>query len=294
MKQSKPIFCFILLLTSPVVFAQRSPELLFSSFCATCHTINKGKLVGPDLADVHTRRSEAWLLEFIKSSQGMIKKGDADAANLFKEYNQMIMPDVSYSVDEIKSILSYIKTKSPSYVAQATEEGQPSEKLKIEPAEPVRSVDEATEAEIDIGKMLFTGEQRLEGRGPACISCHNVKNDKLIGGGLLAKDLTDVFLRMNEAGIRAIVGSSPFPAMKEAYQNANISEVEAYSLTAFLKYANEQQYDQHERDYKQYFLWSGGLCFVSLLLIFSMVWRHRRKDSVNQKIYNRQMKSTPY
>jgi TM2 domain-containing membrane protein YozV len=82
--------------------------------------------------------------------------------------------------------------------------------------------------------------------------------------------------------------------MKEAYQNAVISDEEVYNLTAFLKYANEQQYGQHGRDYKQYFLFSGIICFVVLLFIFSIAWRNRRKESVNQKIFDRQLKSSPY
>ncbi len=283
----------MLVVINSAIFAQRSTEQLFNSFCATCHTINRGKLVGPDLAGVTTRRSEAWLLEFITSSQAMINKGDVDAVALFNENNKTIMPDAPYSTGEIKSILEFIKTKSLATAAQVPE-SKSTENVNAEPEVPVRSVNEATEVEIDIGKMLFTGEQRLGGRGPACISCHNVRNDKLIGGGLLAKDLTDVFTRMNEAGVGAIVSSPPFPAMKEAYQNAVISDEEIYNLTAFLKYANEQQYGQHSRDYKQYFLWSGGICFVALLFVFSIVWRNRRKESVNQKIFNRQLKSSPY
>jgi len=293
MKHPKLIFCVVLMFFNSAIFAQRSPELLFNSFCATCHTINKGKLIGPDLVDVQKLRSDAWLLEFITSSQTMINKGDVDAVALFKEYNQMIMPDAPYSTDEIKSIIGYIKTKSPDYVAQA-DESKSSDKVSTEPEVPIRSVDEATEGEIDIGKMLFTGEQRLEGRGPACMSCHNVKNDKLIGGGLLAKDLTDVFARMNEAGVKAIVSSSPFPAMRAAYQNAVISDEEVYNITAFLKYANEQQFDQRGRNYMVYFLWASGACFIALLIIYSLAWRNRRKESVNQRIYNRQLKSAPY
>ena len=293
MKQSKLVFCFVLTTFAFTVFAQRSPEILFTSFCATCHTINKGKLIGPDLVDVNKRRSEAWLLEFITSSQTMINKGDPDAVALFKEYNQMIMPDAPYNADEIKSILGYIKTKSPGYEAQA-DEGQPTGEVNAEPEEPVRSVDEATPSEIEVGRMLFAGERRLEGRGPACISCHNVKNDRLIGGGLLAKDLTDVFARMNEAGVRGIVSSSPFPAMRQAYQNAAVTDDEVYDITAFLKYANEQQYDQHARNYMQYFLWTGGVCFVALLIVYSLVWKNRRKQAVNQRIYDRQLKSSPY
>lgn len=268
--------------------AQQDGEMMFKSFCSACHTISKGKLVGPDLADVHTRRTDDWLVEFIKSSQTMIKSGDETAVALFKEYNQSVMPDPAYSVEQIKSIIAYIKSKSPSYVAETP---VTQTEMQEEPEVPVRSVNEATEDEIKTGQILFAGEYRLSGGGPGCISCHHVKNDRLIGGGLLAKDLTDAFSRMNEAGIKAILTSPPFPAMKEAYQNAPLTDEEAYNLIAFLKQADEDQYGQHSRDYKQYFLIASGFSFVVLLGIYSIILSNRKRQSVNQKIYNRQVYS---
>ncbi|HEU5291979.1 MAG TPA: c-type cytochrome [Cyclobacteriaceae bacterium] len=288
MKAFYPFFISIAIFASLKTNAQRSGEMMFKSFCVSCHTIGKGKLIGPDLSDVHTRRTDDWLVEFITSTQAMIKKGDADAVAVFKEFNQTIMPDAPYSVDEIKSIITYIKSKSPSYVVEAAP--TPTQ-VKAEPEIPVRSVNEATDAEIEIGQMIFAGQNRLTGGGPGCISCHHVKNDKLIGGGLLAKDLTDAFSRMNEASIKAILTSPPFPAMKEAYQSAPITDEEAYNLIAFLKVADEDQYGQHYRDYKQYFLIAGGFSFIVLLGIYSLIWSNRKKQSVNQKIYNRQVYS---
>lgn len=66
---------------------------------------------------------------------------------------------------------------------------------------------------------------------------------------------------MNEAGISAILTSPPFPAMREAYQSAPLTEEEAYSLVAFLKKADEDQYGQNYRNYQHYFLIAGGLSF---------------------------------
>lgn len=287
----RPFYAIALLLAFLSIqksHAQRTGEMMFKTFCVSCHTIGKGKLIGPDLVDVHTRRTDDWLIEFITSTQAMIKKGDADAVSIFKEYNQTIMPDAPYSTDEIKAIITYIKSQSPGYVAEA---GTTPTQVAAEPEIPVRSVNEATDAEIEIGQIFFTGESRLSGGGPGCISCHNVKHDKLIGGGLLAKDLTDAFSRMNEAGIKAILTSPPFPAMKEAYQNAPLTDVEVYNLTAFLKYADEDQYGQHARNWQQYFLIAGGLGFVLLMGVFSMAWAYRRKQSVNKKIYDRQVYS---
>jgi mono/diheme cytochrome c family protein len=267
----------------PSVQAQQSGEAMFKSFCSACHTLGKGKLIGPDLAGVNTRHPEEWLIEFVKGSQAMIQKGDAVAVALFNENNQTLMPDAPYTVEEIRTILGYIRSAGGETTDMVTAQPQPEV--------PSRSVNEATEAEIGHGQMLFVGEARLEGGGPGCISCHHVKNDALVGGGLLAKELTDVFTRMNEAGISAILTSPPFPAMREAYQAAPISESEAFALIAFLKKADEDQFGQHPRDYKQYFLIAGGTSFLVLLAVYSLVWAGRRKQAVSQKIFNRQVYS---
>lgn len=282
-----PLVVLVMVLAVPSL-AQQNGGPMFNTFCSACHTISKGKLIGPDLADVHLRRSDEWLLEFITSSQAMVKKGDPDAVAIYEEFKKTVMPDAPYNADQIKEIIGYIKSKSPSYVPTAEDAQKPTEVISEPPA---ISVNEATEEEIKSGQFLFSGTIRMSEGGPGCISCHNVKNDKLIGGGLLAKDLTDAYSRMNEAGIKAILTSPPFPAMKEAYQNNPLTEEEAYNLTAFLKFADEEQFGQHARDWQQYFLIAGVLGFVLLMGVFSMTWAYRRKRPINQKIYDRQVYS---
>ncbi len=272
------------------VFAQEG-ELLFKNVCAVCHTISKGTLVGPDLANVHQKRSEAWLLQFIKSSQTMVQSGDEDAVAIFTEFNQVVMPDVPYTEAEIKLIIEFIASQNPEMAAVTEKSTEQVTDKAEEVVETGRTVNDATEEEIVIGRFLFTGEKRLEGGGPACISCHNVVNDKIIGGGLLGKDLTDVFTRMNEAGIKAILGAPPFPVMKEAYKGSVVSEDEAYYLTAFLKYADQEQYFQHPRNYKQRFLYSGLGGVIFLLVVYGFVWRKRRKRKISHDIYKRQVAS---
>ena len=77
--------------------------------CAACHTIGKGKLIGPDLKGVTERREEAWLISFIRSSQTMINNGDPIAVQLFEEYNKIPMPDNNFTDEQIKGILTYIE-----------------------------------------------------------------------------------------------------------------------------------------------------------------------------------------
>ena len=88
-------------------------EKTFKSICAACHTVGKGKLVGPDLSGVNGRRNQAWLLSFIKSSQSMVKKGDPVAVKLFNEFNKIPMPDQNLTDAQIKDVLAYIGSLSP-------------------------------------------------------------------------------------------------------------------------------------------------------------------------------------
>ena len=63
-------------------WAQDPGEQVFNTTCFACHTIGGGRLIGPDLAGVHEKRSQEWLEKFIKSSQSMINAGDTEAVAL--------------------------------------------------------------------------------------------------------------------------------------------------------------------------------------------------------------------
>lgn len=86
-------------------------EKLFKGNCGVCHSIGKGKLVGPDLKGVNERHEQAWLLKWVKSSQTMIKSGDKAAVQLYKDNAGLVMQDFQLSDEEIKSILSFITEK---------------------------------------------------------------------------------------------------------------------------------------------------------------------------------------
>ncbi len=265
------------------LFAQDQGEILFKQICVACHTINQGKLVGPDLANVHLRRSEEWIIKFVQSSQTVIKSGDPVATALFEEFNNIPMPDNNYSADEIRAIIAYIAANSPGGPGAA-------ESGSLKPA-PGRPLSEATEENIHAGEKLFMGEIRLTNGGPTCNSCHNVKNDNVVSGGALAMDLTETFTRLNEAGVKAILANPPFPAMKQAFQDKPLSEEEIFDLTAFLREVDNLKNTQAQKDYGAQLFFSGlGGAFV-LLILFGGVWVRGKRSSVNQKIYDRQLKS---
>ena len=114
---------FVLLLFSlsipDTLQAQPDGAALFKAQCAQCHSTGDNKVIGPGLKNLHTRRTEAWLLPWIKNSQAVIKSGDAYAVKLYNEYNQTAMPSFSLSDDEIKSILAYVKAEGEKAPAAA-------------------------------------------------------------------------------------------------------------------------------------------------------------------------------
>jgi len=284
---------FFIIIIFPVY--SQDGENIFSTNCRMCHTIGSGTLLGPDLANVHLRREKDWLFKFIRSSQTVINSGDETAVALYEQYNMIQMPDQpQLTDDDLNALLVYIEHESPENYVESETSIIPIDEVALAPDVIGKSIDEATDEDIVNGRLLFSGEKRLENRGPGCITCHNVLSDQLIGGGLLAKDLTGAFSRLNENGIKAMVSNPPFPAMREAYANHPLSSDEAYLLTAFLQSADKAQYNQHHRDYKAIFLYITIVGFVILLVIFTTIWRKRKLAPVNQKIFNRQLKSESY
>ncbi len=92
---------------------------LFRTNCGACHSVGKGKLVGPDLKNVQDRHSEEWILKWVKGSQAMVKAGDKDAVKLFADNNSIPMPDQALADNDIKSILAFIKTEGAPVTAAA-------------------------------------------------------------------------------------------------------------------------------------------------------------------------------
>jgi mono/diheme cytochrome c family protein len=94
-------------------------KTIFAASCAACHNINK-ILTGPALAGVHERRSIDWIVNFVHSSQTVIKKGDPYAVALFNKFNKIQMPDhPDLTPENIKNVVEYIKTESKTGAEQA-------------------------------------------------------------------------------------------------------------------------------------------------------------------------------
>ena len=275
------ILCCVSLLAAVGVDAQQDEgEELFNGVCVACHTINGGKLIGPDLANVHRRHPVEWIIPFVKSSQSVIKSGDPYAAALFDKFDNMIMPDNNVTDDQIMKIINYIAANSP---------GGTADPMTAQVDTTTRPV---TEENIRSGEMLFIGKTRFANGGPTCNSCHDVKRDDIMAGGALAKDLTDAYSRLSGAGLKAMIANSPFPAMKQAFEDKPLTEEELFDLTAFLQYVDSESTPERGRRYAMRLFLSGLGGAVFLVGLLSGVWFRSKKRSVNHTIYQRQVRST--
>ncbi len=281
-----PILLLFTFIINTNIFSQNTGEKIFLSVCRACHTIGQGRLVGPDLANIQNKLEEGWIIKFVKSSQTMVKSGDKEAVKIFNEFNKMIMPDQALSDAQIISVINYIKEKSPKGT-DAKKAASPKFTLTNSLG---FDLDKAGKDEYGIGLKYFTGEKRFMNSGPACISCHNVVNDKLIGGGKLSKDLTNAFSRLNAAGVDAILKSPPFPIMRTAFNEKELTEDERYYLLAFLKMADYDSIYQHPINYNNKFIYSSVVGIILLLGFFGVVWFGRKKGTVKKDIFKRQLK----
>ncbi|UOQ70148.1 c-type cytochrome [Hymenobacter cellulosilyticus] len=96
---------------SVTMVASIQGKAIFENNCAQCHAINE-VVVGPALKDVHTRRSIAWLVPWVRNSSKMVASGDEYAVKIFNQYQKQQMPSFQLSEAEIKSIMAYIEVES--------------------------------------------------------------------------------------------------------------------------------------------------------------------------------------
>ena len=159
----------------------------------------------------------------------------------------------------------------------------------------------ATPDEIRLGQDLYEGRVRFANGGPACSACHHVSNDAVIGGGILSNDLTTAFSRVGQRGVIAILGNSPFRVMELAYAQSPFTDDEIHAVVAFLEFADKRHRFEKpsEHGWSTYIGGSitagmiiAGIAGVLVLLgFYALVGRRRKKRSVNQDIYDRQVKS---
>ena len=251
----------VLLLTSAAGARAEAGKELFEAKCTSCHSIGGGDGVGPDLKGVGTRRDAAWLVQIITGPDQLTARKDPTQLALAKKFG-MEMPNLGVGRDDALKIVSFLQGGEPqSPAGQAT---SPAATVAAPPAKETVPTKEL----LGIGRSLFTGREKFANGGAPCASCHPMRYPGVYGG-TLAADLTGIYTRMGESGVRGVLQSLSFPVMKSIYPQRPLNEDEATALVAFFKDAaarNQGECDPYP---------PGGVGFFALFIALAILFKRR-------------------
>ena len=154
-------------------------------------------------------------------------------------------------------------------------------------------------ANVGDGAALYEGATSFKNGGPACVVCHHVENSRVIDGGYLAKDLTKIISSYGgadaggaETAKAMLLKSSdmPSPVMVKAYSGKELTESEINDLVDFL--VNADSKDVTSSNSSMGFIISGIIGAAIIFVLLTFLGRNRKQESVNQKLYDRQLNST--
>ncbi len=249
----------LLLLAAGPALADSGKEL-FEKQCSGCHTIGGGDGAGPDLKGVGSRRSADWLLRLIVEPDKLAADKDPVQVELVKKYGSE-MPNLGVSREDAQKIASFLQGGTDAAGASAAAPAA---------AEPAKETVPTKEL-LAAGTALFTGKTPLSKGGPPCVACHALRYPG-INGGALAKDLTGIYGKMGEPGVRGALKALSFPIMKKAYADRPLSEDETTALTALFRDANDASKRQEpvSDPYP-----AAGLGFFALCIVAAIIYKRR-------------------
>lgn len=95
---------------APDLLPEHEGAYLFRTRCNSCHTLGGGDHdLGPDLAGVTFTRPVAWLQKWLSDPSAMIDGGDPTAIDLYTKYNEIRMPNLKLSSDDISRLVDYLR-----------------------------------------------------------------------------------------------------------------------------------------------------------------------------------------
>jgi mono/diheme cytochrome c family protein len=87
---------------------ERIPEgerVFLMAGCQSCHTVGRGRLIGPDLSGIRRRRTPDWLRQWLRDPPRMLQDEKVQAG--FKDY-PVPMPDLKLSDRQVDLLLQYL------------------------------------------------------------------------------------------------------------------------------------------------------------------------------------------
>ncbi|NVN98379.1 MAG: c-type cytochrome [Geobacteraceae bacterium] len=231
------------LISASIAFSDDGKSL-FDKQCSSCHSIGGGEGGGPDLKGVGAKRPEAWLLRVIVEPDKLTADKDSVQEGLVKKYGYE-MPNVGVSRDDAKKIIAYLKKSGGGDGQVNGEKSAPSASAKdgaVVTAAPEAAVETSPKLALLVltpelianGRALFIGEKKFAKGGAPCASCHAFGSQGVVSGNLAA-DLSGMYEKMGEQGVRGVLKALKFPTMKKIYADKSLTDEEITALVAFTK-----------------------------------------------------------
>ncbi len=246
-------------------------QQIFDSKCKSCHSIGGGDLVGPDLKGVTERTDPNWLKQFIQEPNVLFANKDATALDLLNKYNQVQMPNLGLSDQDVADVIAYLSAASGGAPATGTTTG-------TTPTPGVKPVGNPNR-----GAEYFQGIIHFEKGGTSCISCHSVAQIQALGGGALGPDLTHVVARYGgETGLGNVLTTLPFPSMQPIFNTRPLTAGEQADLLAFFVAADK--YAPATIQNKLPFVVGLGVVIAIILFAGMLFFWPKQKMSISQKL----------
>jgi hypothetical protein len=138
-----------------------------------------------------------------------------------------------------------------------------------------KGADQPAEAgDVERGRALFMGYQHFENDGPACMGCHSVGSNGLLGGGALGPDLTSVTTRRSADELTATLGSTVTtlsPVMLPIYKEEPLTAAEQRDLIAFFG----ASVGEAETNYEILLLSISTAGFLGVIVAIQIIYRKR-------------------
>lgn len=147
----------------------------------------------------------------------------------------------------------------------------------------------ASVGNAEVGASLFQGTKHFKNGGPACIACHTVDSKLVASGGKLAMNLTT----MGGAGVAYTIQkpqNASSAVMRDAFKDKPLTASEQADLVAFFNQvaANHTQTPKSPA----VFIAGGIIGAIIIFVILGILGAKRKKESVNQELYDRQLKTS--
>lgn len=242
------VFISLLLLSANYSLADEGKNL-FATHCSSCHSIGGGDEGGPDLKGVTALRDSSWLLRIITEPDKLTAGKDPTQQALVKKYGYE-MPSLGISRDDAKQIIAFLKAADGSRPKEKPESVTVRNSSKVNSKETAEAVPVAatpvdaiqvkppevvvTPEIIAAGLAFFTGKKQFAKGGAPCGSCHGFGYPG-VNGGNFAADLSNIYERMGEQGMKGVLRALKFPIMKKIYADKQLTDEEITALIAFAK-----------------------------------------------------------